>query len=47
MVKTDSTKATYVVAGRNNPKTLTTPEISIPSHCFEDSDMSMGFWRLK
>jgi hypothetical protein len=44
--ETDSKKATYLVAGRNN-KTLTKPEISIPPHLRLISGTSMGFWRLK
>jgi hypothetical protein len=46
MMKTDSRKATYLLAGRNT-KSLTTPEISIPPHSELNSGMSKGFWRLK
>jgi hypothetical protein len=46
MMKTDSKKATYLLAGRNI-KTLTKPEISIPPHILFNSGKSKGFWRLK
>ena len=45
MMKTDSRKATYPLAG-HNIKNLTTLEISTPPHSSGDSGMSKGFWRL-